>query len=145
MLSHRMADGSEKPIGFASRSLSHAETRYSQLDKEALAIVFGVKKFHQYLYGRHFTICTDHKPLLGLFNESRSVPHMASGRVQRWALILAAYEYTIVYKPGQANANADAFSRLPLAARQTKSHAHSNGNGSPNGTVGVITSECEPD
>ena len=105
---------SEKPIGFASRSLSQAETRYSQLDKEALAIVFGVKKFHQYLYGRHFTICTDHKPLLGLFNESRSVPHMASGRVQRWALILAAYEYTIVYKPGQANANADAFSRLPL-------------------------------
>lgn len=114
VLSHRMADGSEKPIGFASRSLSQAETRYSQLDKEALAIVFGVKKFHQYLYGRHFTICTDHKPLLGLFNESRSVPHMASGRVQRWALILAAYEYTIVYKPGQANANADAFSRLPL-------------------------------
>ena len=66
ILSHRMPDGSEKPVGFASRTLSKAECNYSHLDKEALAIIFGVKKYHQYLYGRHFEIKTDHKPLTHL-------------------------------------------------------------------------------
>ena len=54
VLSHRMPDGSERPVGFASRTLSKAETNYSHLDKEALAIIFEVKKYHQYLYGRQF-------------------------------------------------------------------------------------------
>ena len=67
VLSHRMEDGSERPIAFASRSLSPAEKNYAQLDKEGLAIVFGVKKFHHYLLGRHFTIQSDHKPLQHLF------------------------------------------------------------------------------
>ena len=56
VISHRMDDGSERPIGYASSSLSPAEKKYSQLEKEALAIIFGVKKFHQYLYGLRFTI-----------------------------------------------------------------------------------------
>ena len=62
VLSHRMPDGTERPIGFSSRSLAKAEQKYSQLDKEALAIIVGVKKFHQYLSGRQFVIRTDHKP-----------------------------------------------------------------------------------
>ena len=83
VLSHRMEDGSDKPIAFASRSLAPAERKYAQLNKEGLAIVFGVKKFHPYLFGRHFTILSDHKPLQHFFSESRPVPAMASARIQR--------------------------------------------------------------
>ena len=75
--------------------------------------MFGVK-FHSYLYGRPFTLITDHKPLLTLFNESRVVPPQASGRIQRWALTLAAYEYTLSWRPTQQHENADAMSCLPL-------------------------------
>ena len=94
--------------------MTKAEQNYSHLDKEALAIIFGVKKFHQYLYGRQFDIKTDHKPLTHIFSESRAVPTMASGRIQRWALTLGAYDYHIRFRQGKANANADALSRLPL-------------------------------
>ena len=91
VLSHVMKNGSEKPVGFASRTLTAAEKGYSQLDKEGLAIVFAVKRFHQYLYGRVFKIYTDHKPLMSLFSETRGIPPLASARIQRWALILSAY------------------------------------------------------
>ena len=84
-------------------------------DKEGFTVIFGVKKFHIYLYGRAFQINTDHKPLLGLFHEKRAIPTMASPRVQHWALTLAAYDYHVVYKPGMANANADELSRLSRA------------------------------
>ncbi|PIK36208.1 hypothetical protein BSL78_26960 [Apostichopus japonicus] len=114
VLAHKMEDGSEQPIGFASRTLSSAEKNYAQIEKEGLACVFGVKKFHSYLYGRHFTLFTDHKPLLGLFNEGRAIPPQASARIQRWALTLAMYEYNLKFKPTDAHANADAMSRLPL-------------------------------
>ena len=71
VLSHRMADGAERPIGYVSRSLNKAERGYSTIEKEALAIIFGVKKFNQFLYSQKFTIQTDHKPLEGLFNEKK--------------------------------------------------------------------------
>lgn len=61
VLSHHMPNGEERPIAFASRTLSPAERNYSQLEKEALSIFFGIKKFHQYIYGRSFTLLTDHK------------------------------------------------------------------------------------
>ena len=89
-------------------------------DKEALAIIFGIKKYHQYLYGRHFEIKTDHKPLTHIFNEAKAILTMASDRIQRWALLLSAYDYTIHYKQGKTNANADAFSRLPLHSEVTE-------------------------
>ncbi|XP_062297408.1 uncharacterized protein K02A2.6-like [Scomber scombrus] len=114
VLSHHMPDGTERPIGFTSRTLNAAEKNYSQLDKEGLAVMFGIKRFHKYIYGRKFTIVTDHKPLLSLFSEMRAVPQMASPRIQRWAVTLRAYEYTIVYKEGKYHCNADALSRLPL-------------------------------
>ncbi|CAB4020287.1 PREDICTED: uncharacterized protein K02A2.6-like, partial [Paramuricea clavata] len=114
VLSHEMEDGTEKPIAFASRTLTEAEKKYSQLDKEGLAMVFAVKKFHQFLYGRHFTIYTDHKPLLGIFSSERAIPQMASSRIQRWALTMSTYEYDVIFRPGKENSNADALSRLPL-------------------------------
>ena len=115
VLSHRMEDGSERPIAFASRSLAPAEQKYAQLDKEALSIVFGVKRFHQYLYGRPFTINSDHKPLMYIFGEGKAIPSLASARIQRWALTLSGYTYRVVYKAGREHTNADRLSRLPLS------------------------------
>ena len=114
VLAHKMPDGSERPVGFASRTLSKAEKGYSQIEKEGLSCVFGVTKFHAYLMGRHFTLITDHKPLLGLLNENKPIPSHASARIQRWALTLAAYEYALVSRRTNAHGNADALSRLPL-------------------------------
>ena len=68
VLAHRLADGSEKPIGFALRTLSNVEKKYSQVEKEGLACVFGVKRFNAYLYGHPFTLITDHKALPALFS-----------------------------------------------------------------------------
>ena len=83
VLSHRLDNGEEQPITFASRMLSTTERNYSQLDKEALPIIVGVRKFHQYLSGRRFIIHTDHKPLMHLFEEHRGIPQLASARIQR--------------------------------------------------------------
>ena len=114
VLAHKMKDGSERPIAYASRTLTAAERNYAQIDKEALAIIYGVKRYHQYLYGRKFMIHSDHKPLMYLFGEHRGVPTTASARVQRWALTLSGYQYSIVYQPGDKIGNADGLSRLPL-------------------------------
>ena len=108
VLSHQMPDGTERPIGYVSRSLNTAESNYLTVEKEALAVVFGVNKFHQFLYGHKFTIKTDHKPLEGLLGEHKGVSAQAAPRVQRWALTLVAYEYKIEYKAGKTNGNADA-------------------------------------
>ena len=117
VLSHRFPDGTERPVAYASRGLLPAEKNFSQIDREGLAVVFGVKKFHQFLYGRTFTLVTDHKPLTTLLASDRQVPQMASARIQRWALTLAAYRYEIQYKKGVLNSNADALSRLPLPCK----------------------------
>ena len=66
MLAHIYPDGTERPIGYALRSLAPAERNYSQLEKVGLACIFGVKQFH---YGRSFDFGTDHKPLLALMGE----------------------------------------------------------------------------
>ena len=114
VLSHVLEDGTERPIYYASRSLAIAEKKYSQFDKEGLAIIFAVKRFHQFLYGRPFLIKSDHKPLQYIFGHTHPVPPLASARLQRWALILGAYDYKIVYRPGGEIGNADYLSCLPL-------------------------------
>lgn len=114
MLAHKMPDDSYCPIGYVSRTLNDAERNYAQLEKEALALVFGVKKFYSYLFGHPFTLITDHKPLLGLLSECKSTSPQASARVKRWALYLSMFEYTLTFRNTTAHANADALSRLPL-------------------------------
>ena len=75
--------------------------------------MFGVKRFHQFVYGRPFVIYTDHKLLLTLFGEEKGVP-TCSGRLQRWSSLLSGYQYELKYRPGKENTNADALSRLPI-------------------------------
>jgi len=83
VLSHINGDKPERPVAYAARSLSATERKYSQLDREALAIMFGVSKFHQYLYGRYFLIYSDYQPLMHILSETKSAPAMASARLQR--------------------------------------------------------------
>ena len=111
---HVMEDNTERPIAFASRTHSKAKTNYVHLEKEAIAIIFGIQKFHNYLYGRKFIIHPDHKPLMYILNAAKSIPTMASPRVIHWSLMLSAYSYELRYRPGKQQANADALSRLPL-------------------------------
>ncbi|PFX22103.1 Retrovirus-related Pol polyprotein from transposon 17.6 [Stylophora pistillata] len=113
VLSHISEDGEEKPIAFASRTLSSSEQNYSMIEKEALAIIFGVKKFHQYLFGQRFTFLTDHKPLTYILGPKRGIPVLAASRLQRWSIQLAAYTYDIEYRASKNHGNADALSRLP--------------------------------
>lgn len=77
-----MPDGTEKPVGFFSRTLSDTEKKYSQIEKEALAYVAGVTRFHSCLWGHHFTLQTDHKPFPTLFNENKSIPQQAANHIQ---------------------------------------------------------------
>ncbi|XP_060855198.1 uncharacterized protein K02A2.6-like [Metopolophium dirhodum] len=114
VLSHRLPDGKDKPIAFTSRTLTKSEQGYSQIDKEALALVYGVKYFHQFLYGRKFILRTDHKLLISIFGEGKGIPTMASHRLQRYAIFLSGYSFTIQFIKGSDNGNADALSRLPL-------------------------------
>ena len=121
VISHVFADGKERPVAYASRTLSASERNYSQIEKEALALVFGVQKFHTYLYGRKFTLVTDHKPLTTVLGPKHGIPSMAAARLQRWALLLSAYTYDIEFKRTQDHVNADGLSRLPQGERQPPS------------------------
>ena len=114
VLSHVMHDGTERPIAFASRTLTKTEQKYAQIDKEALSIIWGVKKFHMYLFGRSFTLVTDHQPLTSIFHPQKSIPVVTAARLQCYALFLAGYDYTIEYKNTKVHSNADGLSRLPL-------------------------------
>ena len=105
VLSHVSDEGVEQPIAYASRTLTASEQNYSMIEKEALAIIFGIKKFHQYLYGRRFSLVTDHKPLTLILGPKRGIPVLAVSCLQRWAIQLGAYQYDIEYRTSKNNAN----------------------------------------
>ncbi|XP_077528611.1 uncharacterized protein LOC144141005 [Haemaphysalis longicornis] len=103
-----------RPIGFRSRTLTTAERNYSQLEREALALIFGVTKFRDYLLDRDFTLVTDPQPLLGLLKAEKPTPALAAALIQRWALYLNGFRYKLHYSPGKLLLNADTLSQLPL-------------------------------
>lgn len=113
VLLHREPDGNERPIGMASRTLAASEKNMAVIDREAAAIIFGLKYFQQLLIGHKFTIRCDHKPLLGLFGENKGIPVRSRDRLQRWALYMAGYDYKIEHIKGKNNLIADCLSRLP--------------------------------
>lgn len=106
VLSH--LDGeTEKPIAFASRSLSMSEKNYSQLDKEATAIYWAFKKFYPYIYGRQFTLITDNKPLTHIFGPVSRLPVITASRLLRYAMFLSGFNYKIQHRKSEHHANAD--------------------------------------
>lgn len=107
-------DNQEEPVNFASGTLSKTERNYSQLEKEARSIIFCLKKFSKFLLGRKFVIFTDHQPLTSLFNPRKGLSITAASRLQRWSIILSAYQYEIKYLKGKDNVVADALSDYAL-------------------------------
>ena len=108
----QVQDGKERVVAYSSKSLNTAERNYCVTRKELWAVVYHVKHFRCYLYGRHFTIRTDHGSLRWLhrFKEPE-------GQLARWLDVLAEYDYTIVCRPGVQHRNADALSRRPCSGK----------------------------
>ena len=113
VISHVMPNGDERPIAFSSRTLQASEN-YAQIEKEVLALIFGIRKFHEYLYGQQFTLITDHKPLLAILGLKKGIPSLAAARLQRWAILLSAYNSQLEFKSTDHHCNADGLSHLPL-------------------------------
>ncbi|KAL0172252.1 hypothetical protein M9458_032563, partial [Cirrhinus mrigala] len=106
------ADSSERTVAFASRSLSIAERKYSIVEKEALACVWAVERWRTFLWGRRFTLRTDHQALTTLL--ATKGMGRAGMRIARWSARLLCFNYEVSYKPGSENVTADCLSRLPL-------------------------------
>lgn len=104
----QLVEGVEYPIRFISRKLNNPEKKYSIIEKECLAIVWSVKKLHEYLYGRKFIVKTDHMPLQWLTDNK----DLCSRRV-RWSLALQPYSFTVKYIKGKDNTVPDVLSRYP--------------------------------
>lgn len=103
-------NGKEVAIAYAGRDLTPAERNYSATEREALAVVAGIKKFQSYLYGRHFNVYTDHNALKWLMSVKDP-----TGRLARWSLLLQQFDFTIHHRSGKSNGNADALSRRPYS------------------------------
>ncbi|KAG1952105.1 retrotransposable element [Pimephales promelas] len=106
------SDGTEKPVAFASRTLTDAEKKYSIVEKEALACVWATEKWRTYVWGHRFTLRTDHQALTTLL--STKGMGRAGMRIARWAARLLCFNYDVVYRPGSQNHTADCLSRLPI-------------------------------
>ena len=110
ILTQKTCEAGRMIVAYASRSLSPVEQRYSQTEREALACVWACERFHLYVYGAPFTMITDHKPLVHIFNNPKVKP---PARLERWNLRLQPYNFSVRYEPGKMNP-ADYISRHPL-------------------------------
>ena len=104
----------EVVIAYSSKHLNDRQAKWSTTEKEALAIIHAIEVFKPYLYGRKFTVYTDHKPLEWLMSKVEP-----SGRLARWALKIQEYDIVIGYRTGKSNQNADSLSRIPLLSIAT--------------------------
>ena len=77
----------------ASKTLTPSERNYSQTEQEALALIYGVRKFRQYLWGRNFTLQTDHKPLTTIFGKKKGIPQPTAGSLQKWVFLPIGYSF----------------------------------------------------
>ena len=102
-------NGKEVVMLYASRKLSNSERNYCVTRRELLAVCFFVKKFKHYLYGKKFTVRTDHKPLLWLLSNDNP----KTSQYCRWKIQLESYSFSVVHRPGKLHRNADALSRYP--------------------------------
>ena len=100
------------PVIYVSRKLSQAEQNYSNIEREARAIVFVVTRLKQFLLGRRFTLQTDHKTLKHLFLPDEVIPKVASAKITRWAIALMGFDFELKYTPGEQIPTADALSKL---------------------------------
>ena len=100
-------NGERRPIAYFSRSYTPTQRKYATPEKELLALVMAVEYFHQYLYGKHFKVHTDHQPLTWISTKKNVHP-----RLERWIMRLSIYSFDIVYKPGSENIVPDCFSRI---------------------------------
>ena len=123
VLALRIKDGSEKPLGYVSCTLTKAEKNpFSVREGGASLYVWNSQiSFLLVLAQIRAHHCTDHKPLLGLLKEDQAKSQHASARIKCWSLFLAAYEYTLTFRNTQAHANADALSRLLLPEEPAQS------------------------
>ena len=107
------------PVMYLSRRLSETERNYSNIEREALAIVWATNRARHYLMGKKFQLRSDHRPLEFMFNPQRELPKVTSARLMRWAIQLSAFDYDIQYVKGESIPHADALSRLDFADDQT--------------------------
>jgi transposase InsO family protein len=111
----------DRPVAYASRTLTDTERNYAQIEKEMLAITYGLEKFHHYTYGRNLTVVTDHKPLVAIKPKPL---YKAPRRLQSMFLKAQTYDYNLVYAPGTSIPVADALSRAPLNKEDSVGREH---------------------
>ncbi|XP_031343701.1 uncharacterized protein K02A2.6-like isoform X2 [Photinus pyralis] len=114
VLSHIMPDGVERIVACVSRTFTKAELNYSTVHREALACIFAIKKFHDYIFGQNFTIRTDQKALIAILGNNKETNQTYANRLKRYALYLSNFSYKIEHIKGQKNVIADCFSRLTI-------------------------------
>lgn len=114
VLVQKNEQGVEVPVCFASCTLSPAQKNYAQLHREGLAVIYGVKKYYRFVCGRPFTIVTDANSIKEMFSPDKANAAVATARIQRWGMYLAAFDYNIIHRSSSKMGVPDALSRLPL-------------------------------